>query len=192
VNNIEMVISNTGFNWLKKVIHSQLSVVTEISDCNTKADSKFEPSMAVRETSVQNVNRKYKCLRIFLEGQLSLLFVKSSLYTPHNNEHFMCIPSKYYTKSLLFQESLLPLTHAHTGTRASALAIFSSLKVREEWYKRICMGIPRKIIASRNLLYFDVYLIVYCSWNLKLEAILYQKKFVKYNPTKCTFVKIIF
>jgi len=60
-------------------------VVTEISDCNTKSDSKFEPSMGVRETSVQNVNGKYKCLRIFLEDQLSLFFVKSSLNTPRNN-----------------------------------------------------------------------------------------------------------
>jgi len=80
-----MVIRNTGFSWLKKVVQKQLSVVTEILDYNTKGDSKFEPSMAVRETSVQNVNPKYKCLRIFLEGQLSLLFVKSSLNTLRNN-----------------------------------------------------------------------------------------------------------
>jgi hypothetical protein len=63
-------------------------VVIEISDYNIKEDSKFEPQMAVRETSVQNVNRKYKCLRIFLEGQLSILFVKSSLNTPLNNRTF--------------------------------------------------------------------------------------------------------
>jgi hypothetical protein len=53
-----MVIRNTGFSWLKIVVQRQLSVVTEISDCNTKADSKFEPSLAVRETAVQNVNGK--------------------------------------------------------------------------------------------------------------------------------------
>jgi hypothetical protein len=51
-----MVIRNTGFSWLKKVVQRQLSVVTEISECNTQAHAKSEPSVAVRETSVQNVN----------------------------------------------------------------------------------------------------------------------------------------
>jgi hypothetical protein len=62
-----------------------------------------------------------------------------------------------YTKESLVQESLLPLTTTHTDKRE-----FSTLKVPEEWYKRICMGIPRKIFASKNLLYFDLYLVVYC------------------------------
>jgi len=78
-----MVIRNTVFRWLKKVIQRQLSVVTEILDYNTKADSKFEPSMAVRETSAQNVNPKYVWEYFWKVNWVS--FVKSSLNTPHTN-----------------------------------------------------------------------------------------------------------
>ena len=114
-----MVIRNTGFSWLKKVVQRQLSVAIEISDYNTKEDSKFEPSMAVRETSVQNVNRKYKCLRIFLEGQLSILFVKSSLNTPLNNWTFYVHSKQIVHKESLVQASLLHLdTHPHRHARA--------------------------------------------------------------------------
>jgi hypothetical protein len=60
-----MDFRNTGFSGLKIGVQKRLSVITGMSDCIRTGDSKFEPSTAIRELSVEHVKFKYKILRIF-------------------------------------------------------------------------------------------------------------------------------